>query len=132
MVIVLIVGFALLTVLLLWVRRRYRRKHYGVGGEAPPLVWGPHQNQHATEGVMYAGGAAAGGAAGERYSEKGKGTATVNTRGPAQQQYSPPRQQRQEQYPRQMAVGTPPRRLQGQQPVQDIEKGSKLKKFIGR
>lgn len=121
MVIVLIVGFALLTVLLLWIRRRYRRKHYGVGGEAPPLVWGPHQNQHATGGVMYPGGAAAGAVSAERHSEKGKGMASAAT------------QQRQQQYPKQMAVGSP-RRPQGQQArqAQDPEKAGKVRKFLTR
>lgn len=86
MVIVLVIGFALLTVLLLWIRRRYRQKHYGVGQEAPPVVWGPHQNQHYTGGTMYPGAEAAGPVAAERYNEKGKGTATISPQMAQQQQ----------------------------------------------
>jgi len=104
MVIVLVVGFGLLTVLLLWLRRRYRRKHYGLGTEAAPVVWGPHQNQHATGGMEYNGAPAVAPLA--AYAEKGKGPMAVGA------------------HPRPMEVA-PPRR-------QDPEKGGKLKKFLGR
>jgi len=120
MVIVLIVGFTLLIFLLLYIRRRYRRKHYGLGNEAPPLVWGPHQNQHATGGVMYPGGVGAGNVAADRqgqrpaYNEKGKANASSQPR-----QTSGRGQQ------------APARQMQQTGP-QDPEKGSKLKKFIGR
>lgn len=86
MVIVLVVGFAIFTFVLLWIRRRYRRKHYGVGQEAPPVVWGPHQNQHYTGGTMYPGAEAAGPVAAEGYNEKGKGVATVAPQTQQQQQ----------------------------------------------
>lgn len=106
MVIVLIVGFGLLTALLLWLRRRYRRKHYGLGSGAEPVVWGPHQNQHATGGVEYNGAPAVAPLA--AYSEKGKGPVAVGAHAP-------------------MAYNQP-------RPVarQDPEKGGKLKKLLGR
>jgi len=107
MVIVLVIGFGLLTALLLWLRRRYRRKHYGLGSEAAPVVWGPHQNQHATGGVEYNGAPAVAPLA--AYNEKGKGPIAVGA------------------HP---TVAHPmPTKLR---PGQDPEKPGKLRKFLGR
>lgn len=78
MVIVLIVGFAIIIVLGVWLKKRHRRKATAAANLAPPVVWGPHQNQHHTDGVRYMSAGAPAAANG-----KGKGKAITQEMGEA-------------------------------------------------
>lgn len=53
MAIVLICVFIIVAVLGMWLKRRSTRRHAAMAASAPPVVWGPHQNQHYTGGVAY-------------------------------------------------------------------------------
>lgn len=79
MVIVLIILFAGIIVLGVWLKKRHRRKANQAANMAPPVVWGPHQNQHHTDGIRYAGGGGA--AEAEAGKSKGKGRAAAQEMG---------------------------------------------------
>lgn len=55
MAIVLVVAFVLIGLIGGWLKKRNTRKHQREAAIAPPVVWGPHQNQHYTGGVAYGG-----------------------------------------------------------------------------
>lgn len=75
MAIVLIVGFTFIGVLGMFLKRRSTRRHQREAALAPPVVWGPHQNQHYTGGTGYNSASAAAIPQSEMVG-KGKGRAT--------------------------------------------------------
>jgi len=69
MVIVLIIGFAIIIAVGIWLKKRHRRKAQQAANLAPPVVWGPHQNQHHTGEIQYMG-------SGVNTADKGKARVT--------------------------------------------------------
>ncbi|KAI9674401.1 MAG: hypothetical protein M1817_001739 [Caeruleum heppii] len=79
MVIIIFFGLVGATVAGVYYKRRHKRKaEEHAAAMATPIVWGPHQHQHFTEGHASYGAAPARGASG-RGSRKGKGKARQKT-----------------------------------------------------
>lgn len=79
MVIVLVVLFAIIIGLGVWLKKRHRRKANAAANLGPPVIWGPPQNQHHSGGMQYVGSASV------EDTSKGKGRAVAQEMGESSQ-----------------------------------------------